>query len=526
MNFEEILAAELPEPRDDEPESLRRDILDELADHLACSYRRELLSGADAESARTRAFERFGNPAAIAGRLWLDAMKGRIMSQRILVAACVLMAVSCVALVGMTWFQSREIGRMQLAAAIVESHRMAASEAIQNDMLRQLQTLTKAVEHPRSPDWNPASFKLTEETPDGPPAVGLKVSFGKNETNSRPINRVSNEKGIVDLDAVQPGEYGFTITRSMDKKFYPMWSTTGSVQVKPYQDLFKSIVCPSAGLRRFPIRLQYERPEDLTGRGLVLHVGFYGLSRKLPDGTTWSFSGLEEGQEMPRPPQGMGGRGGGYFPSAPRLEFLIDLDGGTLERIREVEPYYYSDGSIPRNVMRSQNAPAPQLLGLAHASFRRSDRTPISGGFNVLEGNHALTLLSLLRPNGEIGSEEIDGYDVVALETFPGGMGGFGGGIGGGMANSYQQRPDWMPKRLSDLYEAPLPFFAVTVPNSQITRNMTAAWNAEQDQVNTWTIKIPDELIAAARDALKAEEAAKTKKPEATKPAEAAKPKG
>ena len=52
MNDFEALSSELPAPRDDEPARLRQDILDELADHLACSYNRELLRGADPGEAR------------------------------------------------------------------------------------------------------------------------------------------------------------------------------------------------------------------------------------------------------------------------------------------------------------------------------------------------------------------------------------------------------------------------------------------------------------------------------------------
>jgi len=496
MSFEEDLAAELPRPRDDEPESLRRDVLDELADHLACSYRRELLSGADAESARRRAFERFGNPAAVARRLWFDAMKGRIMSQRILVTACVLLAVSCVALVGVSWFQWDRMSRAQ-------SQQIAASQAMQDVMLKQLQTLTKAVEHPRSPDWNPASFKLTEETLDGPPAVGVNVSFGKEGVNQTMINRVSGAQGIVDLEALQPGGYSFSIHRKANEKFYSTWATSGTVQVKPYQELFKSIICPRADLQHVPIRLECKRPADVKGRGLVLHVGFRGLSRKLPDGTTWGFLGLEEGQEPPPTPHpGMGGgMGGGFEQPVPRLNFLIDLDGGKIERIRGVEPYYGSDGSIPMNYVRSSGAPASELLGHAHAFFRRSDRTPISGDFNVLEGDHSLALLAILRPSRQIGSEAVDGYDVVALETSGGGMGIFGGGMG----TSYQQRPDWMPKPSNNPREVPLPFYTAAIRNSPPTLNPAATWSAVKDRVNTWTIKVPGELIAAARDALNAD---------------------
>src|SRR4051794_33619037 len=87
----DALSAGLPDRRDDEPDSLRDDIVDELADHLDCAYRREVLRGVDGATARQRVLERFGDPAAVARRLWLDAMRGRIMSQRVLMVCCVLM---------------------------------------------------------------------------------------------------------------------------------------------------------------------------------------------------------------------------------------------------------------------------------------------------------------------------------------------------------------------------------------------------------------------------------------------------
>src|SRR6266481_5816047 len=91
----------LPPPRDDEPASLRQDILDELADHLNSSYHRELLRGFDPAAARARAWERFGDPAAVARRLWLDAMKGKIMAQRVLIATCLVVTAASLSLVGL-----------------------------------------------------------------------------------------------------------------------------------------------------------------------------------------------------------------------------------------------------------------------------------------------------------------------------------------------------------------------------------------------------------------------------------------
>ena len=86
-------------------EACADDILDELADHLACAYRRELLRGADAVTAGQRVLERFGDPAALACRLWFDAMKGRIMSQRILVVCCILLTAISLSLAFVMWNQ-------------------------------------------------------------------------------------------------------------------------------------------------------------------------------------------------------------------------------------------------------------------------------------------------------------------------------------------------------------------------------------------------------------------------------------
>lgn len=76
------VVADLPAPLDDEPPSVRQDIADELADHLACAYRRELLKTADERTAQQQVLDRFGNPQRIAYQLWFQALWGRIMLNR------------------------------------------------------------------------------------------------------------------------------------------------------------------------------------------------------------------------------------------------------------------------------------------------------------------------------------------------------------------------------------------------------------------------------------------------------------
>src|SRR5262245_50667072 len=133
------LTADLPAPRDDEPSSLRDDIVDELADHLACAVRREELKpssepwgsaprndmqdgmrvagversappeSADggAEPHRSPVYERvlakFGDPRAVARRLWWDHMQERIMAQRLTAMMAVIGAAACIAACVLLW---------------------------------------------------------------------------------------------------------------------------------------------------------------------------------------------------------------------------------------------------------------------------------------------------------------------------------------------------------------------------------------------------------------------------------------
>ena len=95
MDWRNDLAAQLPVPRDDEPASLRQDIVDELSDHLACALNRELLRSRDNQVARDEVLRRFGNPSHVARQLWIDAMKERIMSQRLTLILMTVVASAC-----------------------------------------------------------------------------------------------------------------------------------------------------------------------------------------------------------------------------------------------------------------------------------------------------------------------------------------------------------------------------------------------------------------------------------------------
>ncbi len=79
MDRPEAFADSFPQPRNDEPASLRQDIADELADHLQNALRRQLLTTPDETSARLQVVDRFGDPQRLARQLWFEAMQEKIM---------------------------------------------------------------------------------------------------------------------------------------------------------------------------------------------------------------------------------------------------------------------------------------------------------------------------------------------------------------------------------------------------------------------------------------------------------------
>ena len=152
MDHRDTLSAELPAPRDDEPPGVRDDIVDELVDHLACAYNRELLCGANATEARRRVYERFGDPAAVVRRLWFDAMRGKIMVQRVLLATClvcVVVSLASFSLAGAMWIQGnrdralREAERAEIEALRALALRNTQAQAGQQELVKELRTISE-----------------------------------------------------------------------------------------------------------------------------------------------------------------------------------------------------------------------------------------------------------------------------------------------------------------------------------------------------------------------------------------------
>jgi hypothetical protein len=138
MTWPPDIADELPARRDDEPSSLRQDIADELADHLQCSFSRELHFTPEEASARRNVFDRFGDPRRVARDLWFDAMKEKLMSQRLNLVFSSLMAVACLGALGLMTLMlrdSREVNAaiLEKLAALTAPHPAARSAPLSNN---------------------------------------------------------------------------------------------------------------------------------------------------------------------------------------------------------------------------------------------------------------------------------------------------------------------------------------------------------------------------------------------------------
>ena len=275
----EDLNAGLPAPRDDEPESLRADIVDELADHLQCAVRREELrsnqetstteprglspwpnqrSNEETNPRRSpvyqRVLARFGDPAAVARKLWWDAMWEKIMGQRILtllaVAACCTMAF-------LTWQMLTQMQGMQRDL-------LAESQAQNTRLLEQFQALVGEIrddaENAAPAEWVPLTVQCTFDSEDGPPAAGVKVAFHGvgDQTKQIPGDvQTSDDNGMIDFGKVLYGYYGLSCEMPIGILTIP------HVSLRPGQEKTVTIVCPSAPPSPGEVKFDIEPPEGL-----------------------------------------------------------------------------------------------------------------------------------------------------------------------------------------------------------------------------------------------------------------------
>jgi hypothetical protein len=460
MDVRDILSSLLPPPRDDEPASLRQDILEELGDHLACANNRELLRGADASVARQRVLERFGDPAALARRLWFDAMKGKIMAQRLIVATCLAVMLAIVSLAGSVWIQSSRVAAQSAEANRKLAEALAKAQVTNKDMLNKLSEMSEAIRNPRSPDWNPVRFKLTEDTPDGLPVAGCSVTVTLRGDASKQISRITDASGVADFGLVHPGNYSYQVSMNRDRSTL---SGSGYLNVEPGSRVDQRVVCPRKALEPVPLHIRCNWPADLQKAGLIVDAIFHGVPVEKDD-ISWSSNSA----------MGSGARSVFLGPGTARKELY--------------DPSYLSVWANP-----SASTIRADIL----TSFLRE----ITGASEPLKwprGTYRLFELIVLRPDdppaGNAGRQRFEllvrAHPFMSPLTVP-----------------LRQEPPTEEELRTPGLVGGFPRQdnqGLTIPEESWSKIPTS-FEAGPDHVTEWTITLPEELIKAVREKLKSD---------------------
>lgn len=194
MSWREGIQAGLPPPLEGESADLRQDIIDELADHLACAMQRERKCTDDDAAAQRAVIERFGNPGRIAYRLWFDAMKETIMSQRISLVTNIVVAMACIAI------------------ALVAFNSLKQNTALTNALLTKLEAIGAGAEaRTASSVWAEATVPILV---DDKPAVEYLVTLSGeifNPGEHEYLGHRTDADGGVAFGPIRPGRYSLRV---------------------------------------------------------------------------------------------------------------------------------------------------------------------------------------------------------------------------------------------------------------------------------------------------------------------------
>ncbi len=462
MDFRHALSAGLPPPSDDDPPGLRQNIVDELADHLASSTQRELLRGLDPVAARAEVLKRFGDPAGIARRLWLDAMKGKIMAQRAVLATCLLVTAISLAIAGMFWMQSTQATR-----ELAETNRRMAEALLQNqaanrELMSGLEGISKGAKTPEISEWIPVSFKLTQGALDGPPVVGCKVwltpgsdPYPYGNIDSR--KRIPDANGKVDFGVAKPGDWSLLILQEADDGANT-WVAIELLNILPGSKVSRSIVCPKSPAACLPGQISVDWPSDLRDKNLAIVAGFEHAGMTFEDRLKWTFQ-----------PNHVG----------PELQDVVCETKSGLARIADAENFY-----LWRQGPKWVKSPV-------HVNVKTKSGRNGPPSVELVEGDYQLKRLLVMRPASIPGeSHKGEQFDLIAhtqlnLQFSPVVRVDAEASLAGGESES-----------LADL-----------VATKSYWQRMEQHFQIRSGGRNEWKIALPDELIHAVREKLKSQTA-------------------
>lgn len=194
-----------PEPWGKEAGQLQQDILDELSDHLDCALSRELRETTDGDeaSARARVLKKFGNPRKLARNLWLAAMKEQVMSNRIMMATNIVLAIAV------------------LAICIYTISAMKQNNEATEALLARLEMLQSSNEQPAElGQWCRINIRVLGITPSESLEGYLVKIKGDAFDPGKPVwlDSTTDVKGEARFGPIRPGSYTLNIWDENDVK--------------------------------------------------------------------------------------------------------------------------------------------------------------------------------------------------------------------------------------------------------------------------------------------------------------------
>ena len=202
-NSEESFPARHPR----EPGGLRQDILDEIADHLACSAEREQNrdhAGTE-ETVWRRVLEKFGDPNSLARRLWWDQMRETVMREWIQTGVLALLAVVGIAGVVLVIMMMGRLSQTNDAMQTAMEQVAATNEAL----VKVLSGLPGGDTGADSLDLATIEIVVRRGSPEGPPAPEVAVILGGKGSNDQElkVDGQADTEGRTVFERLAQGRY-------------------------------------------------------------------------------------------------------------------------------------------------------------------------------------------------------------------------------------------------------------------------------------------------------------------------------
>jgi len=387
------------------------------------------------------------------------------MSQRIMLAVTIVLAITCLTATGMTWFVVNQ-GRTAAEAMAAESRAANAALLVQIAKLSAPPTAP-----PPSLEWNKVQVRLV--TPDGKTKIppGFTVSLKGNVLDAgkeTSIDGTLGPEGTVEFGLVRAGHHQLRVDTG--------WGEAMShyVDIRPGQPYSEEVTCPAATPQEAEIKITVDWPKHLRDKKLWVICDLIPVRREFNE-KPWNIG-----------------------PPAVRQQVVaINASGGILNFLAPVSGPGWAnpagDNSVLYNTFAMRSNTGEPAIGFRHPiAINRNSKNVSSGyhfGIENLSSSEGLRfpavdyepyglMVATERPDETVGS--IRDLQIV------------GAILESARAQLLQIRP--RPSGLNENGDGRL-FALFNAVGKQRFKTVAG-------QVNEWKISLPDELVKIVREQL------------------------